>query len=106
MDKGLEERICGLLGAMPLRLKKLFGISAWFMWANDQMFAGVWGDGVMLRLGQEESTRLVDCSGRDLPSTLKSKITQDASNFIRSIIGERGRNATALVETVTLSQAN
>ncbi|MDA0677567.1 MAG: TfoX/Sxy family protein [Chloroflexi bacterium] len=60
MDKGLEDRIDGLLGAMPVRRKKMFGTSAWFMQANDQMFAGVWGDGVMLRLGQEESTRLVD----------------------------------------------
>lgn len=60
MDKGLEDRIDGLLGAMPVRRKKMFGTSAWFMQVNDQMFAGVWGDGVMLRVGQDEASVLVE----------------------------------------------
>ncbi|MBM3934877.1 MAG: nodulation protein NfeD [SAR202 cluster bacterium] len=40
-------------------------------------------------------------SGEDLPDTLKSKATQDAAAFIRSIAQERGRNAEALEATVT-----
>ena len=60
MDKGLEDRIDGLLGAMPVRRKKMFGTSAWIMQANDQMFAGVWGDGVMLRVGQQEAAKLLE----------------------------------------------
>ena len=38
--------------------------------------------------------------GEDLPETLKSKATQDAAAFIRSIAEGRGRNAEALEETV------
>ena len=38
--------------------------------------------------------------GQDLPETLKSKATQDAAAFIRSIAEQRGRNADALEETV------
>ena len=59
MDKGLEERIDGLMASMPVRRKKMFGTSAWFMESNDQMFAGVWADGVMVRIGQEESLSLI-----------------------------------------------
>ena len=59
MDKALEERIDGLLASMPVRRKKMFGTSAWFLESNDQMFAGVWADGVMVRLGQEEVASLI-----------------------------------------------
>ena len=38
--------------------------------------------------------------GEDLPKTLKSKATQDAAAFIRSIAEKRDRNAEALEETV------
>ena len=38
--------------------------------------------------------------GEDLPETLKSKATQDAAAFIRTIAEARGRNAEALEETV------
>ena len=38
--------------------------------------------------------------GEDLPETLKSKATQDAAAFIRSIAALRGRDADALEETV------
>ncbi len=59
MDKGLEERIDGLVGAMPVRRKKMFGTSAWFMESNDQMFGGVWADGVMVRVGESDAGSLI-----------------------------------------------
>lgn len=65
MDKGLEERIDGLMASMPVRRKKMFGTSAWFMESNDQMFAGVWADGVMVRIGQEEALSLIETGGAE-----------------------------------------
>ncbi|MDA0677566.1 MAG: nodulation protein NfeD, partial [Chloroflexi bacterium] len=47
----------------------------------------------------------VDSRGNDLPSTLKNKITQDASAFMRSIADQRGRNSDALALTVTEARA-
>ena len=38
--------------------------------------------------------------GEDLPDTLRSKATQDAAAFLRTIADERGRNAEPLEETV------
>ena len=43
--------------------------------------------------------------GEDLPETLKSKATQDAAAFIRSIAQERNRNAEALEQTVLSASA-
>ncbi len=60
MDKELEERIDGLVGAMPLRRKKMFGTSAWFLESNDQMIAGVWGDGIMVRVGETDAGTLME----------------------------------------------
>lgn len=65
MDRGLEERIDGLTASMPVRRKKMFGTSAWFMDQNDQMFAGVWADGVMVRVGQEEALSLIETGGAE-----------------------------------------
>ncbi len=59
MDKDLEERIDSLVGVLPLRRKKMFGTSAWFLDSNDLMLAGVWGDGVMVRVGQSEAGTLI-----------------------------------------------
>ena len=42
----------------------------------------------------------VGAGGEDLPDTLKSKATQDAAAFIRSIAEKRDRNAKALEDTV------
>lgn len=60
MDKELEERIDGLAAALPVRRKKMFGTSSWFMDSNDQMMAGVWGDGVMVRVGEKEAKSLIE----------------------------------------------
>ena len=42
----------------------------------------------------------VGLAGEDLPETLKSKATQDASALMRSIAEERGRNSEALEQTI------
>ena len=42
----------------------------------------------------------VGSGGSELPETIKSKATQDAAAFLRSIAAERGRNADALEKTV------
>ncbi len=42
----------------------------------------------------------VRADGEDLPDTIKSKATQDAAAFLRSIAAQRGRNAEALQSTV------
>jgi membrane-bound serine protease (ClpP class) len=47
----------------------------------------------------------VGAGGEDLPETLKSKATQDAAAFMRSIAEERGRNAKALERTVLSAAA-
>ncbi len=60
MDKELEERIDGLVAALPLHRKKMFGTSSWFLDSNEQMVAGVWGDGIMVRTGQEEAGSLIE----------------------------------------------
>ena len=60
MDRYLEERIDVLVGTLPLRRKKMFGTSAWFLESNDLMLGGVWGDGVMVRVGESEAGSLVE----------------------------------------------
>ena len=42
----------------------------------------------------------VGAGGEDLPDTIRSKATEDAAAYLRSIAVERGRNADALQETV------
>lgn len=60
MDEGLVERIDAATASMPVRRKKMFGTSSWFMESNDQMFAGAWGDGLMVRVGAEETHSLIE----------------------------------------------
>ena len=47
----------------------------------------------------------VSSTGEDLPETLKSKASEAAAAFIRSIAEERGRNAEALEGTVLEAKA-
>jgi TfoX/Sxy family transcriptional regulator of competence genes len=58
-DEALLERIEAVTASMPVRRKKMFGTSSWFLDSNDQMFAGVWGDGILVRVGQEETQSLI-----------------------------------------------
>ena len=51
-NESLIERIDNLLSAEPVLRKNFFGTVAWFLESNDLIFAGAWGEGVMLRLGK------------------------------------------------------
>ena len=58
-DEALVERVEAATASMPVRCKKMFGASSWFMDSNDQMFAGVWGDGILVRVGADETQSLI-----------------------------------------------
>ena len=67
-DELLIERIDTLVLAanrVPARRKNFFGTVAWFLESNDLMFAGAWGEGVILRLGEQRSTDLVESGEAD-----------------------------------------
>jgi hypothetical protein len=59
-DEALIERIDGLLAAAPVRRKNMFGSSAWFLEATDMMFAGAWGEAIMVRVGAERTSALIE----------------------------------------------
>jgi TfoX/Sxy family transcriptional regulator of competence genes len=48
-----------LLAAAPVRQKNMFGTSAWFLESNDVMFAGAWGESIMVRVGRERTSELI-----------------------------------------------
>ena len=58
-DQGLVERIDAALATKPVNRRKMFGTAAWFMDSNAQMFAGVWGDGIMACVGEEGAQKLI-----------------------------------------------
>lgn len=60
-DDALIERVSGLLSVAPVRSKSMFGTTAWFLESNDLMFAGAWGDGMMVRVGAERTAELIEC---------------------------------------------
>ena len=59
-DDGLIERVSGLLSVAPVRSKKMFGTTAWFLESNDTIFAGAWGDGIMARIGKDRTDLLIE----------------------------------------------
>ena len=59
-DPVMLERVEGTLTSRPVASRKMFGTTAWFLNANSQMFASVWGDGICVRVGAEEATSLVE----------------------------------------------
>jgi TfoX/Sxy family transcriptional regulator of competence genes len=59
-DEALIERIDGLLATAPVRRKNMFGTAAWFLDSNDTMFAGAWGEGVMVRIGEQRTKQLLE----------------------------------------------
>ena len=59
-DERLIERIDGLLSAVPVVRKNFFGTVAWFLDSNDLIFAGAWGPGVTLRLGEARARSLIE----------------------------------------------
>jgi hypothetical protein len=59
-DEALIERIDGLLATAPVSRKNMFGTSAWFLELNDMMFAGAWGEAIMVRVGESRTTALIE----------------------------------------------
>jgi hypothetical protein len=59
-DEALIERVDGLLSIAPVRRKNMFGTAAWFLESNDMMFAGAWGEGVMVRIGERRTSSLIE----------------------------------------------
>jgi len=59
-DEALIERIYGLLALAPVHRKNMFGTTAWFLESNDLMFIGAWGEGIMVRIGEERTTSLIE----------------------------------------------
>ena len=52
-------RLEAAMDGQPAYKRPMFGTVAWFLDANAQMFAGVWGDEVNVRVGVEEAARLI-----------------------------------------------
>lgn len=52
-DPALVERIEEATASMPVNKRKMFGTESWFVASNAQMFAGVWGDALMIRIGED-----------------------------------------------------
>ena len=65
-DPALVERIGDATASMPVTKRKMFGTESWFVASNAQMFAGVWGDALMVRLG-EDGVGAEIASGRAVP---------------------------------------
>jgi TfoX/Sxy family transcriptional regulator of competence genes len=59
-DPVMIERVEGTLSSRPVASRKMFGTTAWFLDANSQMFASVWGDGICVRVGAEAAASLVE----------------------------------------------
>ena len=67
-DESLIERIDDLLFAAPIApvwRKNFFGTVAWFLESNDLIFAGAWGKGVIVRLGEERVLGLIESGDAD-----------------------------------------
>lgn len=58
-DPALVERIEAAVTSLPVTKRKMFGSECWFVADNALMFAGTWGDGLVIRLGQEDVEREV-----------------------------------------------
>ena len=59
-DDALIERVDRLLSTAPVRRKNMFGSAAWFLEVNDLMFAGAWGEGIMIRVGEKVASYLIE----------------------------------------------
>ena len=59
-DDALIERVDDLLSTAPVRRKNMFGTAAWFLESNDMMFVGAWGDGIMVRVGENVTSHLIE----------------------------------------------
>lgn len=58
-DPLVAERLAAAMEGLPVYRRSMFGGVAWFVEENAQMFAGVWGDALDLRVGVEDVAALV-----------------------------------------------
>ena len=58
-DPLVAERLAAAMEGLPVYRRSMFGGVAWFVESNAQMFAGVWGDALDLRVGVEDVAALV-----------------------------------------------
>ena len=65
-DDALIERVNGLLSTDPVKRKNMFGSAAWFLETNDLMFAGAWGEGIMIRVGEQVAQYLIEAGEGEL----------------------------------------
>ncbi len=59
-DDALIERVAGLLSVAPVHRKNMFGSAAWFLESNGMMFAGAWGEAIMVRVGAKRTSELIE----------------------------------------------
>ena len=59
-DEALIERVDGLLATAPVGRKNMFGTAAWFLESNEMMFVGAWGGGIMVRVGEQRTSDLIE----------------------------------------------
>ncbi len=65
-DADVLARLDAAMADLPVYRRPMFGTVSWFVEENAQMFAGVWGDAINLRLGEESAEREV-AAGRARP---------------------------------------
>ncbi len=58
-DAEVLARLDAAMAGLPVYRRPMFGTVSWFVEENAQMFAGVWGDAINLRLGEEAARREV-----------------------------------------------
>ena len=59
-NPALIKRLNNLMSDAPVVQKNFFGNVAWFLNSNDLMFAGAWGTGLLVRVGQTRAVELIE----------------------------------------------
>ena len=65
-DAGMAARLEAAMDGLPVYRRSMFGTVAWFVEGNAQMFAGVWGADINVRIGEEAAQREI-AAGRASP---------------------------------------
>jgi len=65
-DAEVAARVGKVMADLPVYPRPMFGCPAWFVEANAQLLGCVWGDALCIRVGAEETARLV-ASGKATP---------------------------------------
>ena len=89
-DEALIERVDGLLSIAPVHRKNMFGTSAWFLESNAMMFAGAWGEGVMVRIGEHHTSSLIKSGEAEPFDPMGGKPMREYVYLNREQIAEHG----------------